>query len=45
MDEALQWAQQEGNLDPPAAQLVKDALAQKDQPFSSELQWLIDPCL
>jgi hypothetical protein len=36
IDEALQWAQQAGNLDPPAAQLVKDALAQKDQPFSSE---------
>jgi hypothetical protein len=36
IDEALQWAQQEGNLDPTAAQLVKDALVQKDQPFSSE---------
>lgn len=36
IDEALQWAQQ--NLDAPAAQLVKDALALKDQPFSSE--WL-----
>lgn len=34
IDEALQWAQQ--NLDAPAAQLVKDALALKDQPFSSE---------
>lgn len=35
--EALQWAQQEGNLDAAAVQLVKDAMAQKDQPFSSEL--------
>lgn len=36
INEALQWAQQEGNLDPAAAQLVKDALVQKDQPFSSK---------
>lgn len=36
IDEALQWAQQAGNLDAPAAQLVKDALAQKDQSFSGE---------
>lgn len=34
--EALQWAQQGGNLDAAAVQLVKDALAQRDQPFSSE---------
>jgi len=36
INEALEWAQQEGNLAPPAAQLVKDALAQKGEPFSSE---------
>jgi hypothetical protein len=32
--EALAWAEQ--NLDAPAAKLVKDALALKDKPFSSE---------
>jgi hypothetical protein len=39
IDEALQWAQQPGSLAPTAAQLVKDALALKGQPFSSE--WLL----
>lgn len=45
IDEALQWAQQAGNLDPAAAQLVKDALAQKDQPFSSELTKCLPPAM
>lgn len=36
IDEALTWAQQDGNLAPPAAQIVKEALAQKDVPFTSE---------
>lgn len=44
INEALEWAQQEGNLAPPAAQLVKDALAQKGEPFSSTAQKLGVSC-
>lgn len=40
IDEALQWAQQEGHLAPQATQLVKEAMQQKDQPFSSKCAWL-----
>lgn len=36
INEALVWAQQEGNLVPPTAHLIKEALAHKDQPFNSE---------
>lgn len=36
IDEALAWAQQAGNLPPSVAETVSQALAAKEQDFSSE---------